>query len=79
MPRKFGVLPKVDISASVTLPGGRTVTTNGGICEAFRSYFQDLFTREPGLSPTQFDTYLADFPRLEATEAAGCEGLDNRG
>ncbi len=34
-----------------------------------------LFTREPGLSSAQFDTYLADFPRLSATEAAGCEGL----
>ena len=33
-----------------------------------------LFTREPGLSSAQFDTYLADFPRLSATEAAGCEG-----
>ena len=33
-----------------------------------------LFTREPGLSSAQFDTYLADFPRLLATEAAGCEG-----
>ena len=33
-----------------------------------------LFTREPGLSSAQFDTYLAEFPRLSATEAAGCEG-----
>ena len=33
-----------------------------------------LFTREPGLSSAQFNTYLADFPHLSATEAAGCEG-----
>ena len=60
--------------ASITSLDGRHLTTSGGICEEFRSYFQDLFTREPGLDPVQFDTYLADFPRLEATEAAGCEG-----
>lgn len=24
--------------------------------------------------PVQFDTYLTDFPRLKATEAAECEG-----
>ena len=60
--------------ASVTSPDGRQVTTDKGICEEFRSYFQDLFTREPGLSSAQFDTYLADFPCLEATESAGCEG-----
>ena len=41
----------------------------------FRQYFLKLFTREPGLSSAQFDAYLADFPRLSATEAAGCEGL----
>ena len=29
-----------------------------------------LFTREPGLNSAQFDTFLADFPRLTATEAA---------
>lgn len=26
------------------------------------------------LCPAQFDTYLADFPHLEAAEAAGCKG-----
>ena len=49
-------------------------TTNEAICREFRQYFLKLFTREPGLSSAQFDTYLADFPRLSATEAAGCEG-----
>ncbi|CAE1168980.1 unnamed protein product [Acanthosepion pharaonis] len=56
--------------ACVTLPDKRTVTTNAGICEVFRDYFQDLFTREPGLSSAHFDAYLADFPCLGAAEAA---------
>lgn len=54
--------------SSITLGN---LTTNSGICEDFREYFQDLFTREPGLSPAQFNTYLADFPRFDAT---ACEG-----
>ena len=60
--------------ARVTLPDGRTVTTNQGVLEAFRSYYQELFAMEPGLSLEQFDTYLADFSRLSTTEAARCEG-----
>ena len=60
--------------ASVTSPDGQRRTTNEAICGEFRQYFLKLFTREPGLSSSQFDTYLADFPRLSATEAAGCEG-----
>ena len=60
--------------ASVTSPDGQRLTTNGDICKQFRDYYQDLFTREPGLSSARFDAYLADFPRLEETEAAGCEG-----
>ena len=61
--------------ASVTSPEGFRRTTNEAICGEFRQYFLKLFTREPGLSSAQFDAYLADFPRLSATEAAGCEGL----
>ena len=60
--------------ASVTSPDGQRRTTNKAICGEFRQYFLKLFTREPGLSSAQFDTYLVDFPRLSATEAAGCEG-----
>ena len=60
--------------ASVTSPDDQRLTTNGDICRQFRDYYQDLFTRSPGLSSAQFDAYLADFPRLEETEAAGCEG-----
>lgn len=38
---------------------GRTLTTNVSMCEAFRSYFQEFFNKETGLSPAQVDTYLA--------------------
>lgn len=60
--------------ASVTLSDECTVTTDVGLCDAFRSYFQSIFTRMPGLTPTQFDTYMVDFPRHEATVAPRCEG-----
>lgn len=52
------------------LPDGRVVTTNNGICAAFRS-FRIFFIREVGLSPAQFDTYLAKFPSFEVTKEAG--------
>lgn len=58
----------------VTLPGGRHVTTNEGIYEGFRSYFQQLFNKEPGMCSTQFEIYLADFPRFDTAEAAVYEG-----
>lgn len=32
-----------------------------------------LFTRVPSLSTSQFNKYLADFPRIEATEASSFE------
>ena len=57
--------------ASVTSPEGQRRTTNEVIWGEFRQLFLKLFTREPGLSSGQFDTYLADFPRLSVT---GCEG-----
>ena len=59
---------------SVTSLDGQRRTTNEAICKEFRQYFLKLFTREPGPSSAQFDTYLADFPRLSVTEVAGCEG-----
>ncbi len=62
------------LNSGWTSPEGLRRTTNEAICGEFRQYFLKLFTREPGLSSAQFDTYLADFPRLSATEAAGCEG-----
>ena len=56
------------------IAGRQRRTTNEAICKEFQQYFLKLFTREPGLSSAQFDTYLANFPCLSATEAAGCEG-----
>lgn len=63
---------------NVTLPGGRQVTTNEGIYEGFRSYFQELFTKESGMSSAQFETYSTDFPRFDTDETAGCEGVPLR-
>lgn len=60
--------------AHVTLLDGRNLTTDEGICREFRDYNQKLFTRKPSLSAAQFDNYLIDFPHLEVTEAADCEG-----
>ena len=60
--------------ASVTSPDGQRWTTNKAICKEFWQYFLKLFIREPELSWAQSDNYLADFSRLLATEAAGCEG-----
>ena len=60
--------------ASATSLNGQRRTTNKTICRKFRDYFEKLFTRNPGLSSVQFDTYLANFSRLAATEAAGFEG-----
>ena len=56
--------------ASVTLPDEQCRTTNEAIRKEFCDYFEKLFTRESGLSSTQFDTFLCDFLRL----TAGCEG-----
>ena len=54
--------------ASVTLPDGQRRTTNESICTIIRQYFENIFTREPGL------ICLAGFPGLKATEAARFEG-----
>ena len=59
---------------NVISPDKQRRTTNKGICREFRDYFEKLFTGEPLRSPAQFDTYLADFICLAATEAVKCEG-----
>lgn len=59
--------------ASVTWPDRRTGTTNTDICETFRDYFQDMFTREPSLNTAQFDDNLVEFSRYETREAGGCQ------
>lgn len=35
--------------------------------------------REPGLSPTQLNSYLAEFSHFDATKAAGCKGVQDLG
>ena len=42
--------------------------------DAFRAHFRDRFARCPDLPLQRFRSYLADFPHLEAAEAASCEG-----
>ena len=59
--------------ASVTSPDVQRRTTNEAIYKGVSAVFPKAFTRETGLSSAQFHTYLADFLRLSATEAAGCE------
>ena len=44
----------------------------------FRDYFRKLFTRNSELSFAQFDAYLADFSRLEATVAAEFSELQRK-
>ena len=43
--------------------------------DAFRSHFRDLFALCPDLLLQEFRSYLVDFPRLGAAEAASCEGM----
>ena len=42
----------------------------------FGRTFVDRFARSPDLPLQEFRSYLADFPRLGATEAASCEVRD---
>lgn len=57
---------------SVAFSDGQ-VTENEDICEGFQSYFQMLFTRDPGLSAAQFNASWVDFHSLEVNEAAICQ------
>lgn len=59
--------------ACVTLLYNRTLTTNADICEAFRDCFHNLFPNVTCLRIAQFDAYLAEFTRLEASEVTGYE------
>ena len=54
---------------------GRVLQSNREMCEAFRANFRDKFSRCPDVPVQEFRNYLADFPRLGETEAAGCEGV----
>ena len=45
-----------------------------GNVKILTTVFPEAFYQGAGLSSARFDTYLADFPHLSATEAARCEG-----
>ena len=56
-------------------PDGRVLRSNRDIRDAFRAHFRYRFGRCPDLPLQEFRSYLADFHRLEAAEAASCEGV----
>ena len=45
------------------------------MCDAFRAHYRDRFARCTDLPLQEFRSYLTDFPRLGAAEAAGCKGV----
>ena len=59
----------------VKSPDWRVLRSNREIRDAFRVHFHDRFARCPDLLLQEFRSYLADFPRLGAAEAASCEGV----
>ena len=61
--------------ASVKAPDGRLLRSSGEMRDAFRAHFRDHFARCTDLPLREFRSYLADFPRLGAAEAASCEGV----
>ena len=61
--------------ASVKTPDGRLLRSGREIRDAFRAHFRDRFAHCTDLSLREFRSYLADFPRLGAAEAASCEGV----
>ena len=60
---------------SVKTPDGRLLRSSREIRDAFRAHFRDRFARCTDLTLREFRSYLADFPRLGAAEAASCEGV----
>ena len=60
---------------SVKTPDGRLLRSCHEMRDAFWAHFRDRFARCPDLPLQEFRSYLADFPRLGAAEAASCEGV----
>ena len=60
---------------SVKFPDGLVLWSCPEIRDAFRVHFRDRFARCLDIPLQEFRCYLADFPRLEAAEAASCEGM----
>ena len=57
----------------VKSPDEQVLRSNRKIHDAFWAHFH--FAHCPDLPVQEFSSYLADFPRLPAAEAASCEGL----
>ena len=60
---------------SLMAPDGRLLRSSREIRDAFRAHFRGRFARCTDLPIRAFRSYLADFPRLGAAEAASCEGV----
>ena len=60
---------------SVMTLDGHVLRSNHEMRDAFRAHFRDRFARCPDLLLQEFCSYHADFPCLEAAEAASCEGV----
>ena len=60
---------------SVKTPDERLLRSSLEMSDAFRTHFRDRFARCTDLPFQEFRSYLADFPRLWAAEAASCEGV----
>ena len=60
---------------SVKSPDGRVLRSNREIRDAFRAHFRDRFARCPDLPLQEFRSYLVDFLRRGAAEAASCEDV----
>ena len=60
---------------SVKIADGRLLHLSREMRDAFRAHFRDRFARCSDLPIREFRSYLADFPRLGAAEAASCEGV----
>ena len=59
---------------SVKSSDEHVLRSNREIRDTIRAHFRDRVARCPDLPLQEFRSYLADFPRLGAAEAAGCEG-----
>ena len=66
---------KIVLNDSVKTPDWRLLQSSREIRDAFGAHFWDRFARCTDLPLRVFRSYLADFPRLGAAEAASCEGV----
>ena len=60
---------------SVKSPDGRVLRSNHEMRDVFWEHFRDRFALCPDIPLQEFCSYLADIPRIEAAEAASCEGV----